>query len=264
MQAYSRIKFVLLAVPLFFCCALAFLLVNDSGLRCSNFHVYSEDKHLSEEYPQGLGGFRFVKYLEDDSWRPAYFISFDGFMPKHCLLGLFRTPLKKVAIVKNLKLQLYEYSKGISNQQEESVINSSLAAATILDNLTECLRSLKSKGRDFSLAMDTSAISAVEVEDLTYEVYRDDQLALSIQCKLATLSGRQSTIQLNGHAVIKSSVNTLESNSIAWDMEKRLFVAKGYCLALNNRKTMGPAITVDYELNQVSTDYKEKDLEAAL
>jgi hypothetical protein len=261
MHYYSKTKLVTFSALLIFYGVLAFLLVNVPGLRCSNLHASPEDTQSAP----GLGAFHIVKYQEDGSWRPAYSISFDEFIPEHCLWGLFRTPLRKAAIIKNLKLQSFEYTKEKTSQRKKPLMLSILTSSANLGNLTEAITNLKEQYPDFSIDIDTGAISRVEIRGLMYEIYRDEQLVFSIQCRLATAAGGQPHVRLNGHAKITSnSDKILESNSINWDLKKKLFAAKNYCLTTNESKTMGRAIIVDYELNQISTGYDKEDLEVSL
>lgn len=237
------------------------LFVNSPGLRCSELHDFSEDT----QSVSGLGAFHVVKYQQDGSWRPVYSISFDEFVPEHCLIGLFRTPLKKAAIVKNLKLQSFEYSKDKESRREKSMMLSILTGSASLDSLIEALTSLREQYPGFSLDIDTSAISRVEIHGLVYEIYRDGQLVFSIQCRLATAGDGQPYMRLNGHARITSNPDKiLESNSISWDLKKKVFAARNYCLTTNESKAMGRKIIVDYELNQIFTDCDKEDLEVSL
>jgi hypothetical protein len=96
-------------------------------------------------------------------------------------------------------------------------------------------------------------VSEVRVNNFDCRFLYEDAPVLSVHCRRATASYRDSDIELHGHVIIKTRDGaTLESNYVKWDVRNKIFKVNSlYAMNRNGAVKTGRNACFDFTLNEV-------------
>jgi len=227
-----------------------------------------------------IGSLSYIRRDPKQNGRPIYAVAFDNLILENNKLGFFRTALHKVAKIRDLKLSFYHYDPietKVNPKPKQSNARETIPAAIckrekfvkphipfapktqppdtkeLLKKVVHTLRCLEDGWHIDNI--DFTNVSEVRVDDFEYKIFHENDLLLTVRCKRAITSYRNSNIYLRGNVRINYRNNTtLQSNCIEWDAANTIFKVKGvYALSRTGTITTGKNACFDFELNEVTS-----------
>lgn len=217
-----------------------------------------------------------ITLTEYDDFR-KFKIHFDKLASFPGDIGLFTTSTYKKIIITNLEIvvatgneiEVIDPSKSDKKKSFHKVEPKEPASApkdiaSLLDEMKWAFRkNIQSVSREKANSQISFTLKFPNCENAAeftangfkFSWHDNSNIKYMIESKRANYSLLDSSaIQLQGHVVLKTKDATLESNSVSWDIHNNRFEIKGaYVLDNQNNRTLGRDISVDSQLNKIST-----------
>lgn len=124
------------------------------------------------------------------------------------------------------------------------------------------LSDLQGQALDYSVSVDTTNTTLVEIRNLNWEIRSADRTILKVQCRRAFLQDDAPYVLLQGYATVTTPTARLEANCIKMNARDNCFVVDGpYLLTRHGRTDYGLAGCFDIALRPyqiVSSDGQER------
>lgn len=182
--------------------------------------------------------------------RPECKVEFDNLRAENGRLGFFRTASNKTASIDNLRVTFMQPDasddeRGIRLEDFRDLFaprREELGQIRVLGDL-------RGEAMDWSISVDMTNTTLVQVRHMVWEVRRRDRTVLKIQCRRACLRGDAPYVLLQGHAIVTTPTATLEGNCIKMNVRDNCFVVDGrYLLTRDGRRQDGIGGCFDTEL----------------
>jgi hypothetical protein len=210
-----------------------------------------ENCNFELELPKNqLGAFSYVCFDSKANYRPIYAIAFENLLLENNNFGPFKTAIHKRAMIRDLKLRFYHCTSGLPNV--------SLASAVSVPDAEELIKEtadiLTRPSNRYGIGnINFASVSEVYADRFDCRFFYENTLLLSVHCRKATASYRNSNVELRGHVTIRTQDGTtLESNYVEWDVRNNTFNVKSlYALNHNGAVKTGGNACFDFALNEV-------------
>jgi hypothetical protein len=171
---------------------------------------------------------------------PAFCISASHLHADNGRYGILNTPLNKTLVVDDLVAQIRYCTDERAPKSNHGTGREEIHYARGLDPLLRRLQRGICDARDrvgvrVVLPVDISDATNLVAKNLHYEVYCDNNLELSIDCRRALFSASTAEVVLRGCVTIRGPDSCrLMGNCVRWDLEHQRFAVAGSCI-LNTR-----------------------------
>jgi hypothetical protein len=198
-----------------------------------------------------FGAFSYQQYEPKENGRAVVSLNFKGLAVENNKLGIFKTGLHRAIKLRDLSLNLYQYSRSQTT---------STSTQPDLRTVIEAAQKTLIGKDDWCINIDLSNISEIIINGFDYRVFRDGDLFLSIQSRRAIASYSHTGLVLRGYVKIETvQGNTLVCNYADWDIEKGLFKVDGvYALNSSGKRIAGRNICVDTQLRVCENNHSDK------
>ncbi|MGA2915437.1 MAG: hypothetical protein ABSE89_05375 [Sedimentisphaerales bacterium] len=220
-----------------------------------------------------LGAFSFIRFDSKANYRPVYGIAFEKLLLTNNSFGPFKTAMHKKAIISDLQLRFYNWTPagavknsisetkpvGIKEQSKTAMpsvlLTSGISSPGSEELIRDTVNILTRPSNRYSVAnFNITNVSEVYMDRFDCRFFSEDTLLLSIKCREAIASYKDSNVELRGHVTIKTKDGTtLEGNYVEWDIRNNIFNVQGlYALNQNGAIKTGRNACFDSTLNEVS------------
>lgn len=197
----------------------------------------------------------------DAGYRPAYKVAFDNLRAENGRLGLFRTASHKVVHIDNLHIEFLQTAESRNAEQEGSIQLGDFCSLFAPPNsknggtgLLGVFQELQAERGQWSVSMDMTNATEVQIRHLDWEIRRDDETVFRARCMRACLHGGSRHVILRGHATVTANGTTLESNCIRLDVQNERLVVDGrYVLTRDGQRQFGAGTCFDTHLIPLKT-----------
>lgn len=207
-----------------------------------------------------LDAFSYTRFAPGANYRPIYAIAFEKLLLENNNFGPFKTAIHKKAIIRDLELRFYHYIPADADGNTTTP-NVPLAPDTAVLDAKGLIREIADKFTDTAeirhiANLNFTNVSEVQANNFDCRFLYEDAPVLSVHCKRATASYRDSDIELHGHVIIKTQDGaTLESNYVEWDVRNKIFKVNSlYAMNRNGAVKTGRNACFDFTLNEVSSN----------
>lgn len=198
--------------------------------------------------PNQLEALSCIVFDKTNLRRPGYAFSFEKMLIENNRIGPFKTTMYKKAIIQDLQFRIYKYANIIKSPVSQTNLPVLIEARKVQDT-TELFEDIWKI--HFLKDINLFTVCEAFVNNFEYTCYYENDLSLSIKCKKAVISYKDSNIQLRGHVIIKNQNSTLESNFVEWDFKSNTFnVNNAYTLNHNGSIKTGRNKCFDSELQE--------------
>lgn len=210
---------------------------------------------------EGTGTF-VVRRKDAGEDRPAYEVAFDCLRAENGNSGPFRTAAHKIVHIDNLHVKFLHASQGEDVNAEPTIRLGDLCSLLaprrrcgLTDGGLGLLQEFWNDGGNFSISLDLTNTAEVRINQLEWEVCREGRILFHARCKRACLPHDNSYIILRGHAAVTVNGTTLESNCVAFDVQKNQIIVDGrYILTHAGERQFGTRSVFDTHLQVVDTE----------
>jgi hypothetical protein len=242
------------AIPI---CWITFILLAfsvKSGLNIPEIQFETCDFKFTPQ-PNRLDAFSYIHFDNQKNYRPIYAVAFESLILKNSSLGPFTTAMFKKATMNDFQLRFYNYD---SAEQTESaniskISKASFPAIDIKELISDIAGELSNPSAGYIIGnFNLAGVSEVYANNFDCRFFHENDLTLSIRCKRAAASYKNSNIELRGHVIIKTKDGAvLESNLVEWDGNRNIFNVNGsYTLNQNGSVKTGRNASFNSELKE--------------
>jgi hypothetical protein len=234
------------------------LLIFSANNRFDTLNKQVESHNFTLTLPKNqLDAFSYTRFAPEGSYRPIYAIAFEKLLLENNSFGPFKTAMHKKAIIRDLELRFYHYIPADADGNTAAP-NVPWAPDTAILDAKGLIREIADKFTDTAeirhiANLNFTNVSEVRVNNFDCRFLYEDAPVLSVHCRRATASYRDSDIELHGHVIIKTRDGaTLESNYVKWDVRNKIFKVNSlYAMNRNGAVKTGRNACFDFTLNEV-------------
>ena len=196
------------------------------------------------QLPNSTGYFRVIKDFTGEGGLSHWDVCADDVSTRNGRVGIFTTYMSRKTYIKGLKLRIQTESQSapIPAQIPKPADTTGKIKTQLTDGFGEF-------AGNWLLDMDSSNVFSLLIDGFSFEMFDNDKLSLSVNCKRASITDKKLSLLLEGNVVIITSEGkTLKANKVRWDMNGRSFAAQGpYLLTDAGSTANGRNITLDYK-----------------
>jgi hypothetical protein len=220
--------------------------------------------------PNRLDAFSYIHFDSQKNYRPIYAVAFESLILKNSNLGPFTTAMFKKATMNDFQLRFYNYDSAVQTVSAEQIESANISelpeiktskassasdipAVDMKELISNIAGELSNPSAGYIIGnFNFAGVSEVYANNFDCRFFHENGLTLSIRCKRAAASYKNSNIELRGHVIIKTGDGAvLESNFVEWDENRNIFNVNGsYILNRNGSVKTGRNASFNSELKE--------------